>query len=168
MRRAELDQIYRTHGSLVLRRARKILRDEDLARDAMQDVFVRVIKSGDDFRGEASMVTWLYRITTNLCLNKIRDAQRRRAKLDEQGPKVPEVKAPVADLRLDISRVLKGLPTELSEVAIYYYFDEMDQQEIAELLGLARRSVGYRLQRFVEEARVLLGYDLPEVSVQRV
>ena len=169
MKRAELEQLYRTHGSLVLRRARKILRNEDLARDAMQDVFVRVINSGDGFRQEASVVTWLYRITTNLCLNRIRDAQRHRAKLEARGKDLSsnEPGARTDELRLDVSRVLQQLPDELSEVAIYYYLDDMDQQEIAELLGVARRTVGYRLQRFADKARELLGYTLAEPSVER-
>ena len=56
MKGAELEQLYRTHGSFVLRRARKILRNEDLAMDAMQDVFVRVIKSKGALSGPLSQL----------------------------------------------------------------------------------------------------------------
>jgi RNA polymerase sigma-70 factor (ECF subfamily) len=168
MERAELEQLYRTHGSLVLRRARNILRNEDLARDAMQDVFVRVINSSDSFRQEASVVTWLYRITTNLCLNRVRDARRRQEKLDSQGKASSSAGSRDDETRLEVSRILSRVPAELSEVAIYYYLDQMDQKEIAELLGVARRTVGYRLQRFAQSAREQLGHELSEPAAEEV
>jgi len=54
-----------------------LLRDEQAALDAMQEVFIRALRAGSEFRSDASPMTWLYRITTNYCLNAIRDNARR-------------------------------------------------------------------------------------------
>jgi RNA polymerase sigma factor (sigma-70 family) len=155
MKQAEVEELFRRYGSLVMRRARAIVKDDEEARDVMQDVFVRVVKNIDQFRREASPSSWLYRITTNLCLNRIRDRKRQREKLEAQGThkQLPEVESP-SD-RIDVTRTLHQLPSELAEVAIYYHVDGMSQQEISELLGIARRTVSYRLSSFEKKAREL-------------
>jgi RNA polymerase sigma-70 factor (ECF subfamily) len=150
---AAVEEIYRRYGSLVLRRARSILGDEQAARDAMQEVFVRALRSMESFRGEASPATWLYRVTTNYCLNQIRDEARRRALLAEQGAPAPRAGDPSAESRMTVVEVLGLVPEELREVAIYYYVDQMNQDEIAALLGVSRRTVGNRLEAFREAAR---------------
>lgn len=79
-----IDQLYRRYGPVVLRRARAILGDEEQARDLVQEVFVQVLEKKGGFRGEASPMTWIYRITTNLCLNRLRDGLRRDELLRER------------------------------------------------------------------------------------
>jgi len=151
----EIEDMYRTYGPLVLRRARAILRDEASARDAMQEVFIRVIHSLDDFKREASPMTWLYRITTNHCLNQLRN-QTRRAELLELGHGRERNQTPGLDDRLAMARVLAEVAEELGQVAVYYYLDDLNQDEIAELLGTSRRTVGNRLEEFRTAAQSLL------------
>jgi RNA polymerase sigma-70 factor, ECF subfamily len=162
--RGELEALYRTYGALVRRRARGILGDETEAQDAMQEVFVRVIGAMGEFRRQSQPSTWLYRITTNLCLNRLRDGRRRRDHLSRLGQEAiasPRLSTVSPELRATLDRILAVIPAELSEIAVYYYVDEMDQAEIAKLVGVARRTVGYRLDRFREEAMKLLGTSLP-------
>ena len=64
--------LYEKYGSMVLRRCRRLLRDEDRAMDAMQDVFVRVLQRRDRLKATYPS-SLLYRIATNVCLNRIRD-----------------------------------------------------------------------------------------------
>ena len=152
-----IEELYRRHGAMVLRRARRILGEEEAARDAMQEVFVKVMRERDSFRGEASPVTWLYRVTTNLCLNRIRDAARRRALLAENAP--PPAQAAVdagPEEKSAVATMLRSLPEELREIAVYYYVDEMNQDEIAEVLGVSRRTVGNRLDEFRVIAKAAL------------
>lgn len=156
MKQAEVEQLFRRYGSLVHRRARAILRDEEEARDALQDVFVRVVKNIDDFRQEASPSSWLYRITTNLCLNRVRDRARQRDKLAAQPSAQLSLSVDAPATRLDVARALQCLPAELAEVAVYYHIDGMSQQEIAELLNIPRRTVSYRITSFEKKARQLL------------
>ena len=159
--RAEIEALYRRYGALVRRRARSILGDEHEAQDAMQEVFVRVIAAMNEFRGQSQPSTWLYRITTNLCLNRIRDSRRRRDRLAEaadegQAPMTP-APPPTPEARTTLRAVLARVDDELAQVAVYYYVDDMDQAEIASVLGVSRRTIWYRLDRFREEAQRVLG-----------
>ena len=159
--RREIEDLYRRFGPLVRRRARGLLGKDDEAEDAMQEVFARAIHSIADFRRQSQPSTWLYRITTNLCLNRIRDYARRRdrlaqAHLDER---LPLPSAPVRanpEARVLVRRLLGEMPEDLARVAVYYYVDELDQAEIAVLLQVSRRTIGYRLDRFRELAEALL------------
>ncbi len=144
------------------RRARSILNDDMEAEDALQEVFVRVINSMADFRRQSQPSTWLYRITTNLCLNRVRDSRRRRARLHRLGEEVDagaSPSTPSAEARTALRDLLGRLPEDLGEIAVYYFVDEMDQDEIAKLVGVSRRTIGYRLERFAEQARQLLGEE---------
>jgi RNA polymerase sigma factor (sigma-70 family) len=81
--RDTVEALYRAYGSAVERRARALLGNDAEASDAVQDVFIRVLQCYCEFRGESSPMTWLYRITTNLCLNRLRD-RRRRSELHQE------------------------------------------------------------------------------------
>ena len=152
-----VDQLYRAYGPAVLRRARAILRDEEQARDVMQEAFIQAIEVGNGFRGDASPMTWMYRITTNLCLNRIRD-HGRRSRLLAENARLDEVALEVApDDRLTLTAILRSVPEHLREIAVYHYVDRMSHEEIAGIIGTSRRTVGNRLEEFKRIARAAAG-----------
>lgn len=61
--------------------------------------------------------------------------------------------------RLDVKRALDSLPAELKEAAILYYFQELKQREIADILGIGLPLVKYRISRAKEEMKKLLGEE---------
>ena len=141
--------LYARHGAMVLRRARTLLGDEEAAWDALQEVFVRALRSRRAFRRESSPTTWLYRITTNYCFNVLRDAGRRDSKLRGLAPAFQsdgDRSAP--DVLLTVSEILDRLPDELCEIAVYHHVDRMSHGEIAAVLGVSRRTIGNRLKEF--------------------
>jgi RNA polymerase sigma-70 factor, ECF subfamily len=156
-----MEDLYRRYGALVRRRARSILGDDHESQDAMQEVFVRVIAAMAEFRGQSQPSTWLYRITTNLCLNRIRDSRRRRDRLAEAAEHSRESYGQGAssppEARSALAAVLRKVSEELAQVAVYYFVDDMDQAEIAAILGVSRRTIGYRLDRFRAQAQRILG-----------
>jgi RNA polymerase sigma factor (sigma-70 family) len=157
-----MDALYRRWGPMVLRRARAILGDEQAARDTMQEVFLRALGDSARFRHEASPVTWLYRATTNLCLNVLRDGARRQRLMALQTPHAPPA-GPLPEDKVALAAVLRQVPESLREIAVYYYLDQMNQDEIAEVCGVSRRTVGNRLEEFRALAREAAG-PLQEVA----
>jgi RNA polymerase sigma-70 factor (ECF subfamily) len=121
----------------------------------MQEVFIRALRAGNEFRADASPMTWLYRITTNYCLNSLRDRARRDEILRGQGPP-PEEQPLSAEDRHTVLRLLEHVPDDVGVVAVHYFIDEMKQEEIAELLGVGRRYVRDRLDTFRESAKKFL------------
>jgi len=138
----DLDRIYRDHGHVVLRRARRILGDEHEALEVLQEVFLSLAGRPAQFHGRSAPTTFLYRMTTNMCLNRLRDATRRRALLARETAGRTDGAAPRAPAALEAVRLLARLPERLARVAVYHYVDEMTHDEIAELLGCSRRQVG--------------------------
>jgi len=147
------EDLYRRYGSVVYRRARRLLGEEQAAKDACHEVFLRLFRSLPGFR-EASPLTWLYKVTTHHCLNLIRDERRRRRLLEAH---VGEGLA--ATRTASLWDLLGGFPEELQEIAVYYFVDEMSQDEIARVLGISQRTVSNRLTAFRGLARIAWSAD---------
>jgi RNA polymerase sigma-70 factor (ECF subfamily) len=158
-----VEQLYLRFGPMVLARARVLLRDELAAQDALQEVFVRALRAGHRFRAEASPATWLYRITTNYCLNCLRDEVRRSELWSLHGAEREPAGEPSAAARIQIAQILGRVRPELQEIALYSIVDELSHEEIAELLGVSRRTIGNRLEEFRAEVALILE-PTPEVT----
>jgi RNA polymerase sigma-70 factor (ECF subfamily) len=159
-----IEDVYQRYGPLLLRRARMLLGDEQAAWDAVQEVFVRALQAGNQFRHEASPMSWLYRITTNHCLNRLRDGGRRSHLLRAQLGNASLAFAPDGELSLAVREVLRLLPRDVCEIAIYSHVDRMSHDEIAALLDLSPRTVRNRLREFQTRAQTALGLTLEVAS----
>ena len=147
-----ISQMIKTYEKDLLRLCRVYLKEESLAEDAMQETFIKAYKNLHTFRGDSSDKTWLFRIAINVC----RDMQRtswfrnisRMVSLDSvqiQQPQKSEISHALMD---EIMR----LPKKYREVILLYYYEDMKQNEIAEILGVSVTTVCRR----IEKARELL------------
>jgi RNA polymerase sigma-70 factor, ECF subfamily len=149
----ELDQIYRQYGAMVRRRCLSILKREDDAEDAAQEVFLRVLRSMGAFRGQSSPATWLYRIATNICLNRIRDAKNRE-RLNKSAFEEPEPTRPFEAWPRDlVVRILADFDEVTRETVLYAEVEEMTHQEIAGIMGCSVSLVRKRIGKFKEKAQ---------------
>lgn len=137
--------LYRQHGAMVFRRARRLLADEEAARDIVHDVFITLHERQDELQ-DTGMVSWLYVVVTNRCLKRLRTAATRARLVGsiDHAQHAPARGETVAAIR----RVLASLPEELATVAVYRYVDEMTHAEIATMMGCSRRHIGDLLVRF--------------------
>lgn len=150
----DLDTLFRRYGPLVYRRALQILGRPAAAEEAVQEVFIRAMKARDRFDPRAKPSTWLYRITTNYCLNQIRDARRRRELLDEREAEVIPASIARDPARLALMRqLLADADPRQAEAALAVFVDGMSHAEAAEVLGVSRRTVGNLCARFQSWAR---------------
>ena len=144
----DIDQLYRQYGPMVMRRCRQLLRDEDLALDATQDVFVRLIERRDHLRADYPS-SLLYRISTNLCLNRIRDAKKRKTSTDqkllEQIADLDDAEGQI-EARSVLARLF-GLERETTRtMAVLHYVDGMTLKEVAGEVGMSVSGVRKRLR----------------------
>ena len=153
--------------------ALRVLRDEEAARDVVQDAFLKAYGSLDRFEGRSSFYTWLYRIVMNLCLDrKRRDRSSRRvdwseevereAAADPESPSAPEpdVALERAELRAQLERAIAQLPEDARRTLELREIDGLSYQEIAECLGVPKGTVMSRLhyaRRRVRQALATAG-----------
>jgi len=138
--------LYQRHGAALVRKARRLLTNHADAQDIVQALFLELFATG---RTEVDL-PYLYRAVTHRCLSALRDQKNRARLLAQQDPTLRGVARTRCDdeaLGLDlIAKVIGQLDTRASEVLIYRYFDDVAQDEIAELMGISRKTVGKVLQ----------------------
>ncbi len=149
--------LYRTYGAAIYARCRRILGDAQSAEDATQETFIRVYRHLDKAPDMTRALHWIYRIATNYCLNEVRNRKLRPLPV-ERLPEAPsDIRSddPIADRQL-VQRVVDHVPEKLRAVAFLYHVDGLQQDEVAEILGISRRTVVNRLAEFRERALRLL------------
>ena len=145
--------LYKRYGDLVYGRCLGMLRNDADAIDATQEVFLRVHRHAQGFRGQSKPSTWLYRIATNVCLNVIRSRNRHpEDPVEEIQDHAP---APVGDSVLDtlalrqlVEQLLFDWDERTQQCVVYHYMDGMTHDEVGELLGVSGAAVRKRLARF--------------------
>jgi RNA polymerase sigma-70 factor (ECF subfamily) len=157
----QLEELYRRHAASVYARCRYLLRDDDAARDATQDVFVRVLRAGAELGAAASPTSFLLRTATNHCLNLLRAS--RAAWRDEVARMGRDrtTRGIEPDARELVRALLGAAPAEAQEIAVLYFVDELTQAEIAAETGRSLPTVRKRLREFLAAARGALAEALP-------
>ncbi|MFV8754631.1 RNA polymerase sigma factor [Nannocystaceae bacterium ST9] len=153
-------QLYQQHAAMVLRRVLRFFpRDE--AEEVVHEVFIKVLERIDGFRGNASPTTWLYRMTTNHCINRLRDQGRRRELWREQGLAwTRELAGDEQEAATFLREFWRELDHESVEIGIHYFIDGMTHAEIARVLGCSRRTVGNRIESMRARARAEAGLSI--------
>lgn len=142
-----IEQLYRTHGRSVRRRARAILGNDAEANEVLQDVFASLVSQPAQLDGVRSPTAFLYGATTHRCLNLIRNSKNRLRLLQENTTVDERDDTKNPETRSVAKSVLASLDETSAKAAVYYYVDEMSHAEIATMLDCSRRHVGNLLQR---------------------
>ena len=137
------------------------------AMDIAQDTFVKLFDCIQDFRGESSFDTWVYRMVANRCLDR-RRGQRRLLPL--AAGLLAKLRAPDDSLRELLAREFRGrvrsaidrLPADLRIVVVLRYTQGLSYDEIAEVLGCAPGTVASRLHRAHKELERRLSLPMKE------
>lgn len=150
-----VSKLYERFGPSIYARCRRMIRDDAAAEDATQEVFLRVLRHLDSAPDDESIVAWISRISTNYCLNVLRDGARDEVPTDE----VPEESTAgfeASVISRDLTeRLMESTPSHLKAPVLLYHVRGMEQAEVAKALGVSRRTVIYRLKEFADRARRL-------------
>jgi RNA polymerase sigma-70 factor (ECF subfamily) len=148
----------------------RMVRDSATAEDLAQEVFLRVYRARHGYEASAKFTTWLFRIATNLALNRIRDTRYRQMEVsldvraeDDQ----PVMELPARELRVDqilierdrtviIRRAVEALPEKQRIAVLLHKYEEMDYCEIAKVLECSEAALKSLLFRAYETLRVQL------------
>jgi RNA polymerase sigma factor (sigma-70 family) len=145
----DVEDYYDRYGPQVLRRCRFLLRDEEQAVDAMQDVFVELLRHQRRL-AETSPSSLLHQMATHVCLNRLRGRQRRPE--DPLDARVLQLAA-AGDLeeRTVAQRVLERLfgrsPPSTRDIAALHLVDGMTLEQTAEEVGMSVSGVRKRLRK---------------------
>ena len=159
-----LATLYQKYAPAIYAHCRRMLQSQEAARDATQEAFVRVLTRGPQFPNDDDGLRYLYRVSTNVCLNQIRELKihtRAAASLRVRPSSSGSMEGRHVD-RDFVAAVLDRCGEAGATVAVMHYVDGMSQVEIAEVLGITRRTVFNRLRKVARIARDLLGAAQPE------
>jgi RNA polymerase sigma-70 factor (ECF subfamily) len=147
-------ELYAAYGPLVYRRCTRLLQNAEAARDATQEVFLKLVRNMVKLDSRETVVPWMYRVATNHCLNE-RRAARPHADADALPEELP---LPVSahDTYPDralVQSVLSRFDVATQTIAVAVIVDGLQHEEVAKALGVSRRAVERKLARFLEGAR---------------
>jgi RNA polymerase sigma-70 factor (ECF subfamily) len=165
---AAFEAIMRRYNRRLYRLARATMRNDADAEDALQDAYVKAFNALAEFRGDASLSTWLARIVHNECMMRLRRDARRdnvipmagdidvsERDLPDTSIERPEAAAMRSQMRALLERHLDELPDALRSVFVMRAIEDMSVQEVAQCLGLSEvavRSRHFRARSLLREA----------------
>ncbi|MGZ4779693.1 MAG: sigma-70 family RNA polymerase sigma factor [Thermoanaerobaculia bacterium] len=172
--------LVRTYMARLLRVARRLLKSEEDARDAVQDAFVSAFRSIGSFQSTSSLATWLHRIVVNSALMRLRTIKRHPEDedIDDLLPRfaadghqiAPSVDWPLSadqmierdETREIVRKAIEQLPETYRTVLVMRDIEEMSTEDTAKALGINANAVKVRLHRARQALRTLLDRDLRE------
>jgi len=152
--RGKIAELYRTWGPAIYRRCLRLLRDTEAARDATQEVFRKALSSPEKLVSADTALPFIYRVATNHCLNERRNAGR-RGETELMDLDVASEQPDFPQRRL-VQRVLARFDSRTQSIAVGVLVDGMEHEEVADALGISRKTVSRKLARFLENARKYL------------
>lgn len=127
--------------------------DAAVAADVTQQVFVKALSSIRQFRGDADVASWLYRLTVNACLDHRRSGAAREVASDpemwirEDGRPSPEQSASQEEIAQRVQAAVSSLPEKLRLPVLLRYFEDLSYEELAKALDCSPGTAASRLHK---------------------
>jgi RNA polymerase sigma-70 factor (ECF subfamily) len=163
---AAFNELVRAYEKRVFRLVLRMLGDRAEAEDVAQDVFITVFKSIDSFRGESKLSTWMFRVATNHCKNRIKYLDRRargkKGELDEISEHGaiesasmsssamvarPDQQAEANQIEAIVRAAIAELDEDQRELVVLRDVENLSYEEIQQITGLPEGTVKSRLHR---------------------
>jgi len=151
-RRTAMEMVIQKFREPLYFHARYIVKDHQEAYDVVQEVFIKAMREDRLFDEDFKIKAWLFRVTTNLCFNQVRNRKRRGAILDtmmkpeafsaDQFKHVFE-----GEQRTEVMTAMESLSEDHREILLLRYYDDLSYAEIADVLQVKLGTVMSRLSR---------------------
>lgn len=149
-----LEKLMIDYGNELVRLAFSYVKDAEIAKDMVQNTFIKCYKNLDSFRFDAQTKTWLYRITINECKDYLKSWNYKmvhvKSFINETAKSIlPSTEKTVLDKynNEEIKDTIFSLPKVYREVVYLYYYDSLTTDEIANVLDVSVNTVKTRLRR---------------------
>lgn len=136
---AAFNELVRLYDKRIFQLVLRMLRDRTEAEDVTQEVFITVFKSVDSFRGDSKLSTWLYRVATNHCKNRIKYLDRRA----------------------------RGKKTELDDLSEHERMESASMSSTAEIARPDQQAEAHQIEKIVRDAILVLDEEQRELVVLR-
>ena len=163
-----LEKIMIDYGNELVRLAFSYVKDAEIAKDLVQNTFIKCYKNLESFRFDAQIKTWLYRITINECKDYLKSWHYKMVRVksfinETTKSIIPSTEKTVIENynKEEIKDTIFSLPKVYREVVYLYYYDSLTSEEIASVLGISVNTVKTRLRR----AKQRLGSLIKEAEV---
>lgn len=172
-RKHAVEETVRKYRDRLYYHALSIVKDPQEAYDAVQEVFIKAIRERRFFDEDFQMRAWLFRVTSNLCYNIVRDKKRRRGILETIPQKVPREdrsgtvsleKVFSGQMRDEIFAAMEHISPNHREILILRYYHDLSYSEIASALQIKLGTVMSRLSRARNRLLDVIGPDHPAVA----
>jgi RNA polymerase sigma-70 factor (ECF subfamily) len=162
------EELVMTYQHRVFGVALRMLGNRAEAEEVAQEAFVRAHRAIGEFRGDAKLSTWLYAITSRLCLNRLASGERRLTRqgeaallrLSDAGPR-PDAALERRELETALGRAIAELPEDRRIVVVLRDIEGLSYEEIAQVLELELGTVRSRLHRARADLKEKLERFLP-------
>ena len=164
----DFERLYRSTHPRLLRTLHGLV-GPDVAEDCVQEAFEKAYRAWSRWRGDSPAEAWLYRIAINIAIS-----HRRRGRLVEIVSMIMPGRLSAPDARggsrgQEVTEAVRRLPTKLAAAVVLRYYHGYSNREIAGILAIAERTVGWRLSEAMVRLRKELDTELADLgSVERL
>ena len=131
-------ELVRRHERIVFNLSYRFMRDSTAAEDMAQESFIKAFRLIKGFRGDCRFSTWLYRVTSSVCLTEL-NRRKRRGEVELQPQHTKDMAGPSSDLTdmpEIVQRCVQKLPERYATIITLYYLQEITYEEIAETMNI--------------------------------
>ncbi len=152
-----LQHLYQSTRTAVYGFALSILKNRHDAEDILQEVYIRIFHSSDSYRPEGKPMAWIFAITRNLALMRLREGRRYGELPEEAWAQIPAKDSGLStEDRMVLDAAMQGLTDEERQIVMLHALTGMKHREIAEVMELALPTVLSKYHRAIKKMRHML------------
>ncbi|MEA3319525.1 sigma-70 family RNA polymerase sigma factor [Sutcliffiella horikoshii] len=155
-----LEKVMLEYGDQLARLAYSYVKEQEIAKDLVQNTFEKCYTKLENFRHESTIKTWLYRITINECKDYLKSWSYKKSRMMELYSANKNISLSSEEEAMEkwekgrVKSTIFTLPPKYREMIFLYYYEELTMEEIAELLGLSISTVKTRISRGRERLKL--------------
>lgn len=148
------DVFYSRYSMLIFKRCFSLLKDEYIAEDACQEIFLKIILNFSSFKGRSKLSTWIYRITNNHCLDKLKKKHKQFIHWEDDYMKYAKIEDETykdritSHLKTDIiPSVFEKIQSHYKKILLMKYEENLSIQEICSIINKSESATKMQIKR---------------------